>query len=147
MHRALGPIERVWDQANHPRVPLGRVSRSQADSNRKELGSPVNNSMETSCLLPTERSMTRSPSSFSQRGDEGVYKLKVETPLDRPVALCKGSGAALANYAKRLPRSGQRSNRTYQRTKALEGVNHSFRGYTRRVRSRAPLGKHACPIS
>jgi hypothetical protein len=61
------------------------------------LGSPVNSSMETSWLLPIKGSMTRSPSSSSQRGDEGAYEPKVETSLDRPVAPRKGSEAALAN--------------------------------------------------
>jgi hypothetical protein len=66
------------------------------------------------------------PSSSSQRGDEGAYEPQVEASLDRPIAPCKGSGAALINHIKRLPRSDQRSNGTYQRTKAPEGVNHSF---------------------
>jgi hypothetical protein len=88
-------------------VPLGHVSRPQADSNRKELGpplgSPVNNSMETSCSLPIEGSVTHSLSSSSRIGDEGAYEPKVETSLDRPVAPCKGSGAALANCIKKAP--------------------------------------------
>jgi hypothetical protein len=71
--------------------------------------------------------MTCSPSSSSWRGDGGEYEPKVETSLDQPVAPCKGSGAALTNYAKRLTWSDQRSNGAYQRTKAPEGVNHSFR--------------------
>jgi hypothetical protein len=111
-------------------VPLEHVSRPQTDSNRKELrpplGSPVNNSMETSCSLPIEGSVTHSPSSSSWIGDEGAYEPKVETSLDRPVAPCKGSGAALANCIKRLPRSDQRSNGTYRRPKAPKGVNHSI---------------------
>jgi hypothetical protein len=68
-------------------------------------------------------SVTHTPSS-SRRGDEGAYEPKVEASLDRLIALCKGSGAALA---KRSPRLNKRSNNADKRIKVPEGVNHSFR--------------------
>jgi hypothetical protein len=45
--------------------------------------------------------MALSPSSL-QKGDEGRIK-KAELALDRPLTLCRGSGAALANPAPAKP--------------------------------------------
>jgi hypothetical protein len=42
------------------------------------------------------------PPSSLRKGDEGRM-VKVETILDRPLALCRGSGAALANPATAKP--------------------------------------------
>jgi hypothetical protein len=39
------------------------------------------------------------PPSSLWKGDAGAYVKKVESALDRPLALCRGSGAALANPA------------------------------------------------
>jgi hypothetical protein len=43
------------------------------------------------------------PSSSLWKGDAGAYVKKVESVLDRPLALCRGSGAALANTALAKP--------------------------------------------
>jgi hypothetical protein len=42
------------------------------------------------------------PPSSLRKGDEGAY-IKVETVLGRPLAPCRGSGAALANPAMAKP--------------------------------------------
>jgi hypothetical protein len=51
---------------------------------------------QTSCSLPTEGSTSLSPSYSLRKGDEEAYHQKVKASLDRPLALCRGSGAALA---------------------------------------------------
>jgi hypothetical protein len=43
------------------------------------------------------------PPSSLRKGDTGAYVKKVESVLDRPLALCGGSGAALANPAPAKP--------------------------------------------
>jgi hypothetical protein len=43
------------------------------------------------------------PPSSLRKGDAGAYVKKVESVPDRPVALCRGSGAALANPAPAKP--------------------------------------------
>jgi hypothetical protein len=43
------------------------------------------------------------PPSSLWKGDAGAYVKKVESVLDRPLALCGGSGAALANPAPAKP--------------------------------------------
>jgi hypothetical protein len=43
------------------------------------------------------------PPSSLRKGDAGAYVKKVESILDRPLALCGGSGAALANPAPAKP--------------------------------------------
>jgi hypothetical protein len=95
------------------------------------------------------------------------HMIKAESVLDHPLALCRGSGAALANPAPAKPLTastyqlensepdhapGLRSDRMreqpdwprrHERRKDLEGVKPLLRGlggYTRRVRSRAPTG-------
>jgi hypothetical protein len=74
------PIKWVRDQANHPQVLLGRVSRPLADSYQMELepplGLPINSSLETSCPLPIDGSMVLSPSSSLWKGDEELYHQK-----------------------------------------------------------------------
>jgi hypothetical protein len=44
-----------------------------------------------------------SPPSSLRKGDAGAYVKKVESVLDRPLALCEGSVAALANPAPAKP--------------------------------------------
>jgi hypothetical protein len=95
------------------------------------------------------------------------HMIKVKTVLDRPLAPCRGSGAALANPATAKPltastnqpensgpdhapelRSGRMREqldqpRHHERHEDLRGVKPLLRGlggYTRRVRSRAPTG-------
>eukprot|EP00918_Siedleckia_nematoides_P014046 GHVU01030510.1.p1 GENE.GHVU01030510.1~~GHVU01030510.1.p1 ORF type:complete len:105 (-),score=2.50 GHVU01030510.1:6-320(-) len=86
--------------ANQLQVLLERASGPLADPYRmglgRPLGSPASNSLETPCSAPSEGNMALSPPSSLRNGDEGVYK-KVETVLDRPLAPCRGSGAALAS--------------------------------------------------
>jgi hypothetical protein len=43
------------------------------------------------------------PPSSLRKGDAGAYVKKVESVLDHPLALCGGSGAALANPAPAKP--------------------------------------------
>jgi hypothetical protein len=43
------------------------------------------------------------PPSSLRKGDVGAYVKKVESVLDRPLALCGGSGDALANPAPAKP--------------------------------------------
>jgi hypothetical protein len=43
------------------------------------------------------------PPSSLRKGDAGAYVKKVESVLDRPLAPCRGSGAALANPAPAKP--------------------------------------------
>jgi hypothetical protein len=43
------------------------------------------------------------PPSSLRKGDVGAYVKKVESVPDRPLALCRGSGAALANPAPAKP--------------------------------------------
>jgi hypothetical protein len=47
--------------------------------------------------------MALSPPSSLRKGDAKAYVKKVESVLDRPLALCGGSGAALANPAPAKP--------------------------------------------
>jgi hypothetical protein len=106
------------------------------------------------------------PLLLAERRRRGVCK-KVESILDRPLALCGGSGAALANPAPAKPLTastyqpenlgpdrapGLRPARMREQPdqpkccethQDLEGVKPLLRGlggYTRRVRSRAPTG-------
>ena len=68
----------------------------------RPLGLPVSNSLETPCSAPSEGNMALSPLLLAERRRRGVRK-KVESILDRPLALCRGSGAALANLAPAEP--------------------------------------------
>jgi hypothetical protein len=66
------------------------------------LGLPISNSLETPCSAPSQGNMAFSPLLLAERRRRGVCK-KVESVLDRPLALCGGSGAALANPAPAKP--------------------------------------------
>src|SRR5688572_18005229 len=66
------------------------------------LGLPACSSPETPCSAPTEGNMALSPLLLAERRRRGVCK-KVESVPDRPLALCRGSGAALANPAPAKP--------------------------------------------
>jgi hypothetical protein len=85
---------------------LERASGPLADPYRtghgRPLGSPVSNSLETPCSAPSEGNMALPPPSSLWKGDEG-HMIKVESVLDRPLAPCGGSGAALANPATAKP--------------------------------------------
>jgi hypothetical protein len=85
--------------ANHLQVLLERASGPLADPYRtglgRPLGSPVSNSLETPCLVPSEGNMALSPLPPCGEATKG-HTIKVETVLDHPLAPYKGSGAALA---------------------------------------------------
>jgi hypothetical protein len=85
--------------ANHLQLLLERVSGPLANpyrtGHRRPLGSPVSNSLETPCSAPPEGNMALSPLPPCGKAMKGCIT-KVETVLDRPLALCRGSGAALA---------------------------------------------------
>jgi hypothetical protein len=85
--------------ANHLHVLLERASGPLADPYRtghgRPLGSPVSNSLETPCSAPSEGNMALSPLPLCGKATKG-HIIKVETILDRPLAPCRGSGAALA---------------------------------------------------
>jgi hypothetical protein len=84
--------------ANHLQVLLERASGPLADPYRmglgRPLGSPASNSLETPCSVPSEGNMAL-PLPPCGKATKG-RTIKVETVLDRPLALCRGSGAALA---------------------------------------------------
>jgi hypothetical protein len=105
MHRALGPYQTGPVPANHLQVLLERASRPLADPYRtghgRPLESPISNSLETPCSAPSEGNMALSPSSL-RKATKGRM-IKAESVLDRPLALCGGSGAALANPAPAKP--------------------------------------------
>jgi hypothetical protein len=65
------------------------------------LGLPASSSPETPCSAPSEGNMALSPLLLAERRRRGVCK-KVESDLDRPLALCRGSGGC-----SRKPDSGQ----------------------------------------
>jgi hypothetical protein len=84
--------------ANHLQVLLERASGPLADPYRtglkRPLGSPASNSLETPCSVPSEGNMALSP--LPPRGEATKGRtIKVETVLDRPLAPCRGLGAAL----------------------------------------------------
>jgi hypothetical protein len=85
--------------ANHPQVLLERASEPLADPYRTglghPLGSPVSNSLETPCSVPSEGNMALPPPLPPCGEATKGRTIKVKTVLDRPLALCKGSGAAL----------------------------------------------------
>jgi hypothetical protein len=86
--------------ANHLQVLLERASGPLADPYRtglgRPLGSPISNSPETPCSVPSEGNMALSPP-LPPRGEATKGRtIKVETILDRPLAPCRSSGAALA---------------------------------------------------
>jgi hypothetical protein len=79
---------------------LERASGPLADPYRtghgRPLGSPVSNSLEKPCSAPSEGNMALYPPPPCEKATQGRMK-KAESALDRPLALCGGSGAALAN--------------------------------------------------
>jgi hypothetical protein len=85
--------------ANHLQVLLERASGPLADPYQtglgRPLGSPARNSLETPCSVPPEGNMALSPLPPHGEATKGCT-IKVETILDRPLAQCRGSGAALA---------------------------------------------------
>jgi hypothetical protein len=87
--------------ANHPQVLLERASGPLAEPYRTGLGrplrSPASNSLETPCLVPSEGNMALSPPPLPPCGKATKGRtIKVEMVLDRPLASCRGSRAALA---------------------------------------------------
>jgi hypothetical protein len=84
---------------NHLQVLLERASGPLADPYQtglgRPLGSPAGNSLETPCLVPSKGNMALSPLPPCGKGTKG-RTTKVKTVLDRPLAPCRGSGAALA---------------------------------------------------
>jgi hypothetical protein len=132
----------------------------------RPLGLPACSSPETPCSAPTEGNMALWRPLLAERRRRGVCK-KVESVPDRALALCRGSGATLANPAPAEPltastyqpenlgldrtpglrpaRMRERPDQPkhYARHQDLGGVKPLLRGlggYTRRVRSRAPTG-------
>jgi hypothetical protein len=106
-HRALGPYQTGPGPANHLQVLLERASGPLADPYRmghgRPLGSPVSNSLETPCSAPSEGNMALPPPlPPCGKATKGRMK-KAESVLDRPLAMCGGSGAALANPALAKP--------------------------------------------
>jgi hypothetical protein len=85
--------------ANHLQVLLECASGPLADHYQtglgRPLGSPVSNSLETPCSAPSEGNMALSPLPPCGKVTKGRIT-KVKTVLDRPLAPCRGSGAALA---------------------------------------------------
>src|SRR5690349_8909064 len=68
----------------------------------RSLGLPASSSPETPCSAPSEGNMALSPLLLTERRRRGICK-NVESVLDRPLALCRGSGDALANPAPAKP--------------------------------------------
>jgi hypothetical protein len=85
--------------SNHLQVLLDHASGPLADPYRtghgRPLGSPISNSLETPCSAPSEGNMALSPLPPCGKATKGRM-IKVETVLDRPLAPCRGSRAALA---------------------------------------------------
>jgi hypothetical protein len=85
--------------ANHLQVLLERASGPLADPYRtglgRPLGSPNSNSLETPCSVPSEGNMALSLLPPYGKATKG-RKIKFETVLDRPLAPCRGTEAALA---------------------------------------------------
>jgi hypothetical protein len=86
--------------ANHLQVLLERASGPLADPYRtgleRPLGSPVSNSLETPRSVPSEGNTVLPLLSPCRKATKG-RTIKVETVLDRPLAPCRGSRAALAS--------------------------------------------------
>jgi hypothetical protein len=97
--------------ANHLQVLLERASGPLADPYRmglgRPLGSPVSNSLETPCSVPSKGNMVLPPPLPPCRKVTKGRTIKVETVLDRPLTPCRGSGAALApGYSQTIGHSG-----------------------------------------
>jgi hypothetical protein len=70
---------------------FGEVRLSLGRQHGRPLGLSVSNSLETPCSAPSEGNMALSPLLLAERRRRGVCK-KAESVLDRPLALCRGSG-------------------------------------------------------
>jgi hypothetical protein len=85
--------------ANHPQVLLEHASGPLAGPYRAGLGRLLrllaSNSLETPCSVPSEGNMALPPLPPCGKATKG-RTIKVETFLDRPLAPCRGLGAALA---------------------------------------------------
>jgi hypothetical protein len=86
--------------ASHLQILLERASGPLADPYQTRLGRPLgslaSNSPETPCSVPSEGNMALPPP-LPPRGEATKGRtIKVEMVLDRPLAPCRGSGAALA---------------------------------------------------
>jgi hypothetical protein len=85
--------------ANHLHVLLECASGPLADPYRtglgRPLGLPVSSSPETPCSVPPGGNMALPPLPPCEKATKGRI-IKVETVLDRPLAPCRGLGAALA---------------------------------------------------
>jgi hypothetical protein len=102
-HRALRPYQTGPGLENHLQVLLERASGPLADPSRtghgRPLGSPVSNSLETPCSAPSEGNMALPPPPPPCGKATKGRVIKAESVHDRPLALCRGSGAALTNPA------------------------------------------------
>jgi hypothetical protein len=74
---------------------LWATSRPLSNRLGRPLGSLVSNSLETPCSVPSEGNKVLSPLPPCGKATKG-RTIKVETVLDRPLAPCRGSEAALA---------------------------------------------------
>src|SRR5690242_14551573 len=101
----------------------------------RPLGLPVSNSLETPCSAPSEDNMALSPLLLAERRHGGVCK-RAESVLDRPLALCGGSGAALANPAPAKPLTAS----TYQPENL--GLDYALGLRPARMRERPDQPKH-----
>jgi hypothetical protein len=85
--------------ANHLQVLLEHASGPLAGPYRMGLGRPLgslaSNSLETPCSVPSEGNMALSPLPPCGKATKG-RTITVKTVLYRPLAPCRGSGAALA---------------------------------------------------
>jgi hypothetical protein len=102
--------------------------------------------MKMSCSLPIEGSMTHSPFLLMERRRR-AYEPKVEATLNRPIDPCKGSEAALAKKSLWIEQKIKRDLSKNKSPRRSQPLLRGLGGYTRCVRSRAPIGKQAHLIS
>jgi hypothetical protein len=155
--------------ANHLQVLLERTSGPLADPYRtglgRPLGSPNSNSLETPCSAPTEGNMACSPlllaesqrRAYNKKPRQSSIVLSLHAEARRLLShqatakLSTTSTKQLENsepdHAPRLRpgrmREQQGRLRHHKKNQDLRGVKPLLRGlggYTRRVRSRAPIG-------
>jgi hypothetical protein len=127
----------------------------------RPLGLPASSSPETLCSAPSEGNMALSPLLLAERRRRGVCK-KVESVPDRPLALCRGSGAALANPAPAKPLTastyqpenlgpdrapGLRPARMRGTTRPAEVLREALRPRRSQTTPPRPRGLHHAPIS
>jgi hypothetical protein len=87
------PIERVRVLLEHASGPLADPYRT---GHERPLRSPISNSLETPCSAPSEGNMALPPPLPPCGKATKGRIIKVEMILDRPLAPCRGSRAALA---------------------------------------------------